>query len=320
MQEKKSLIVLLVSIIQRVQMPFINFVKNFFRIIHSRALQQILKVSLNLMKKQQERKDNSGSQLSLTTSKRNTLNLVLGADSSIVEIDESCFKRKYLKGRAPKRQECLLGMTERIGGFSKTVLIPVEDRNANTLITHIKEFVSTKSTEIMTDMWRGYNKLQALGYQHQMINHSKNFVQPNLNKVNQQAHQIHTQSIESRWSHIKNRLKRLRGQRKHYILDIFESLFFLSYVDDIEIISQQTIQFYLEKKYFEVDQRKPLDESKQNKYTKNAFDIQFSDDDSGLKSDKENKCESDYFDEWIKMMKNKMIFFKIQRTNYLNYE
>lgn len=50
--------------------------------------------------------------------------------------------------------------------FSKTMLIPVNDRSSDTLCCYIEEFVSKQATAIMTDMWRGYNSLKSLGYEH----------------------------------------------------------------------------------------------------------------------------------------------------------
>ncbi|KAG0441791.1 hypothetical protein DMUE_0790, partial [Dictyocoela muelleri] len=56
---------------------------------------------------------------------------------------------------------------------------------------------------IWSDEWRGYSNLLAQGYNHETVNHSYNFINPQ-NGVN-------TQTIESLWNKLKSRLKKLMG-------------------------------------------------------------------------------------------------------------
>ncbi|GAB1600288.1 hypothetical protein Ahia01_000306500 [Argonauta hians] len=51
----------------------------------------------------------------------------------------------------------------------------------------------------MTDQWAGYKNLRSLGYTHQNVNHSTNFVDPGTGAC--------TNNVESCWARIKRRLK-----------------------------------------------------------------------------------------------------------------
>ncbi len=53
----------------------------------------------------------------------------------------------------------------------------VEKRDANTLLPIIEKHVRV-GTMIHSDEWRAYNRLSSLGYEHQTVNHSENFVNP----------------------------------------------------------------------------------------------------------------------------------------------
>lgn len=76
-------------------------------------------------------------------------------------------------------------------------IVPVQNRNAETMVGITFDNVH-KGTLIITDMWRAH--VEALTklpeYEHQTVNHSKNFVIP-LDES------IHTQNIEGLWSRSK---------------------------------------------------------------------------------------------------------------------
>ncbi|WP_171479368.1 transposase, partial [Acinetobacter baumannii] len=72
----------------------------------------------------------------------------------------------------------------------------VPDRNADTLTACILEHVR-QGTTIITICWKGYCRLKKVGYIHYTINHSENFVHPN----------IHTQTIEGLWGIMKRFFK-----------------------------------------------------------------------------------------------------------------
>ena len=121
----------------------------------------------------------------------------------IVEIDESLFcRRKYNRGRMLDNQ-WFVGGIER--GSRKIFILPVENRNANTMAQIISNNVHS-GTKIITDQWRAYGAaLRGFdSMQHETINHSINFVDP-------MDPEIHTQNIEGLWSRSKYFLRKKRG-------------------------------------------------------------------------------------------------------------
>ena len=126
----------------------------------------------------------------------------LGSNSSIVEVDESCFfRRKANKGRLLK-QIWGLGIVERETG--RLFVEVVDRRDAKTLLPIIQKWVSVETSYIVSNKWRAYNNLKKLHYNHETVNHSKYFINPENNLV-------HTQTIENRWGQMKSLMKR-RGQ------------------------------------------------------------------------------------------------------------
>jgi len=126
--------------------------------------------------------------------------------SLIVEMDESLFfKRKYNRGLIRNGQWYVAGVER---GSKKAFIVPVENRNANTMRNIIVDNVHQGST-IVTDEWRAYGAaLRNLPeFTHLTVNHSFNFVDPD-------DPSIHTQSVESFWSHCKKDLRRKNGINK----------------------------------------------------------------------------------------------------------
>lgn len=126
----------------------------------------------------------------------------IGGKTKIVELDESCFfKRKSNKGRVME-QVWVFGAVER--NSNKLLVEIVENRKAVTLLPIIQKWVSKDTDFIVTDEWRSYKRLGKLGFNHKVINHSKNFVHADDALV-------HTQTIENRWGQIKAIMKK-RGR------------------------------------------------------------------------------------------------------------
>ncbi|PIO75150.1 hypothetical protein TELCIR_02810 [Teladorsagia circumcincta] len=78
----------------------------------------------------------------------------------------------------------------------------VSNRDKQTLEEIILRHV-LPGTTVWTDSWRGYRNLANIGYVHRTVNHSQNFVDP--------ISGVHTQRIESAWSHIKRLIKKKNG-------------------------------------------------------------------------------------------------------------
>lgn len=54
----------------------------------------------------------------------------------------------------------------------------VADRRAVTLLRRVIQANVLPGTTVRSDEWLGYNGLNALGYHHQTVNHSRHFVNP----------------------------------------------------------------------------------------------------------------------------------------------
>ena len=135
----------------------------------------------------------------------------------IVEIDESVFsKSKYHRGRKLSGNVWVLGCTERKGVNDSDIknmhLEIVENRRKETILDFIQRNVD-KDAIILTDSFKSYHQLKRLGYNHSMVNHSKNFVDPRNSF-------IHTQNIENMFGTLKRKIKPFyRG--KKYIIPMF---------------------------------------------------------------------------------------------------
>ena len=99
----------------------------------------------------------------------------IGGVGEIVEIDESKFgKRKYNVGRVIEGQWVF-------GGFCRNTrscfVVPVENRNRETLLAIIKDRIVPETT-VISDCWKAYDCLESEGFRHLAVNHSVNFVDP----------------------------------------------------------------------------------------------------------------------------------------------
>ena len=141
--------------------------------------------------------------------------IISGGPGHIVEIDESKLgaKRKYARGRyAPGLHLWVFGGVDRV--TKKVFVRIVDDRTRDTLLPIIQENIEIGST-IYSDTFRPYFTLNQLGYQHQMVNHSREFVSEDG---------VCTNTIESLWGEIKADLKIRRGynaQQISLVLDEF---------------------------------------------------------------------------------------------------
>uniref|UniRef100_A0A0K0FNC5 DDE_Tnp_IS1595 domain-containing protein n=1 Tax=Strongyloides venezuelensis TaxID=75913 RepID=A0A0K0FNC5_STRVS len=127
----------------------------------------------------------------------------IGGEGNTVEIDETLFvRRKNHCGRVMEQQWCFGGICRE----TKEVFVePVPDRSSKTLMEVLRRRVH-EDTLIMSDMWKGYSRVEKNGYEHQQVNHKFNFVDPETG--------AHTQNIERVWRSVKERNKRQCGTRR----------------------------------------------------------------------------------------------------------
>ena len=139
----------------------------------------------------------------------------LGQDS-VVEIDETLIakKRKYERGRIVQ-QQWLFGALERESG--NFILATVEKRDSATLGSLIRAFIAEDAT-VYSDEWPAYMSFFGHNqYNHQTVNHSLNFVNP-------QNPDVHTQGIESLWKRLKEFMRRKNYSDRNK-LDLYLSEF-----------------------------------------------------------------------------------------------
>ena len=150
----------------------------------------------------------------------------IGGTGKIVEIDQSKFgKRKYHKGRR-KDGVWVFGGIER--DTKNCFLVSVEDRSADTLIPIIMKPVLLGTT-IISDCWKAYSKLEEEGFQHQTVNHSKEFINKETG--------AHTNTIESTWRAVKTSLP------KHGAVKSLYDTYFVEYIFRNRYLNSATDQF-----------------------------------------------------------------------------
>ena len=132
---------------------------------------------------------------------------MISGSGMIVKIDESKF------GKRKNNQGHLVEGVWVVGGCEKDgrgiFAVPVQNRSAQTLLQIINRYVRPGSI-IYTDCWRGYrtNDLAALGFHHNTVNHTFNFVDPVTG--------VHTNTIEGTWSAMKSSIA-VRHRTTQYI-------------------------------------------------------------------------------------------------------
>lgn len=133
-----------------------------------------------------------------------------------IEVDESYFGPRRVKGRATKRgrgthRQPVFGIYERHGRVY-TEIIP--DCSVRTLRAIITGKISISST-IYSDSWSGYSGLVDVGFdKHFRIRHHKDEFS---NKKG-----VHINGIESFWSYTKRRLTKFNGVKKNFNLHLKE--------------------------------------------------------------------------------------------------
>ena len=137
----------------------------------------------------------------------------LGGPGTVVQIDESLFnhKPKYQRGRraGAHKEQWVFGIADTSVKPAITYMQTVEKRDAATLLPIIERIVRPGTT-VHSDEWAAYKKIQEkLGLDHQTVNHSVNFVDPQTG--------THTQNIESYWAKTKYKFKVMKGVKAEYL-------------------------------------------------------------------------------------------------------
>jgi hypothetical protein len=125
---------------------------------------------------------------------------LIGGPGQTVEIDKSqIFQRKANVERllTMEDQNCWFfgGICHKDGGAFITL---VKSRDAETLRAAIEENIA-QGTRVISDGWRGYCSLTNHGWEHSVVNHSENFVDPSDPTIN-------TQRIERMWKTVKHQI------------------------------------------------------------------------------------------------------------------
>ena len=133
----------------------------------------------------------------------------------VVEIDESYFfHRKYHRGRFHNGL-WVFGAIERESG--RCMLQVVADRTAQTLLPIIQQWC-IPGTHIISDGWPSYQNIPQLNggvFLHDVLIHQVNFVDPN-------NPEIHTQNIENLWMRAKCKLRRQFGMTRPLLATYLE--------------------------------------------------------------------------------------------------
>ena len=90
------------------------------------------------------------------------------------------------------------------------VMQVVAQRDAATLLPLIQQYTKPGTT-VWSDEWSAYHNVSTLPNvsSHQTVNHSLHFKDPVTG--------VHTEHIESYWSRVKTKLKRMKGCHRHQL-------------------------------------------------------------------------------------------------------
>lgn len=150
----------------------------------------------------------------------------IGGENEIVEIDECRLGKTKITTAKHKEYRNHMWI---LGGYQRKsklfFLISVPDRKAETLLPIIQKQVY-QGTTIITDELKSYKKLDTLGFIHKSVNHSKYFVDPDNSN-------IHTNTIEGFWMHLRKYMPNIKKDSELYTLYFMELAFRKRYADNL---------------------------------------------------------------------------------------
>jgi len=131
--------------------------------------------------------------------------VLMGGYGKIVQIDETKHgKRKYHRGKRVNGT-WYFGMIQQDTKELRILACAENKRDESTLLPMIQENIAIGTT-IWSDKWAAYSKLPKHGYQHQTVNHSKQF---------KTKEGVHTNLIESSWRPFKRFLQEAGPRNPH---------------------------------------------------------------------------------------------------------
>lgn len=148
----------------------------------------------------------------------------------VVEVDETKYShRKYHRGLW-RLGHWVFGAVERDSG--RCFLAEIPDRKTQTLHSIIKQHILPGSHVISDELpaYKDIDKIHRGIYIHSVVNHQKNFVDPN-------DCDIHTQNIESVWMRAKRKLRRQGGTSRDLFPSYLDEFIFRNAFHDSDIFS-----------------------------------------------------------------------------------
>jgi len=161
----------------------------------------------------------------------------IGGFGQTVEVDEcQLWRRKHHRGRIPREIWVCGGLVRDSNPLQCFVEI-VHQRDQATLNELLTRRIDAQS-RVITDGWGGYENLHAIGFNHSIVNHSKNFVNPFDASV-------HTQNVENLWRCLRRFLNN-KGTYTHRNLTgyICEFIFRKSFCNVLEQLLSGISEMY----------------------------------------------------------------------------
>jgi hypothetical protein len=152
-------------------------------------------------------------------------NLLIGGPGEIIEVDECQIgRRKHNRGRR-NREVWVLGAISRLSTPSDIFIEIVTKRSAKVLIPVIKRSINPAS-RLISDDWGAYRRLNKHGFNHSIVRHCDNFVDPN-------DPSIHTQNIENTWKYLRKFLNHSGNYIREHLNEYIQEFVFRKRCADV---------------------------------------------------------------------------------------